>query len=160
MTHDADPFHSLHDSSFAYRLIRLPPSATLHLHTGWSVYPLCNSSFAYRLIRSPPPWLSTCICIQVIERSNMTGGTTWGRPHPPGEPCVRVWMKSTQDFGRNSNFRKNDTDDLIDTTVIGGATWQTPCNGRVHRSIVCEFELDPLNSLGEIAFGAKCDSKT
>ena len=110
VTHYADPFHSLRessfpyklirftpstilhlhtcwsvyplgDSSFAYRLIRLPPSATLHLHTGWSVYPLCNSSFAYRLIRSPPPWLCTCICIQVIERSNMTGGTPWGRPY-------------------------------------------------------------------------------
>ncbi len=68
-------------------------------------------------------------------------------------------MKSTQDFRRNSDFRENPTYDLIAGTVIGGATWRTPCNGRVHKSTVYEFELDPLNSLGEIAFGAKCDLK-
>ncbi len=69
-------------------------------------------------------------------------------------------MKSTQDFRRNSDFRENDAYDLIATTVIGGATLRTASNARVHRSIVYEFELDPLNSLGEIAFGAKCDLKT
>ncbi len=48
-------------------------------------------------------------------------------------------MKSTQDFRRNSDFRENDTHDLIATTVIGGATWWTPPNNRVHRSIVYAF---------------------
>ncbi len=69
-------------------------------------------------------------------------------------------MKSPQDFRRNSDFRENATYDLIAITVIGGATWRTPCNGRVHRSIVYEFELNPPNGLGEIEFGAKCDLKT
>ncbi len=69
-------------------------------------------------------------------------------------------MKSNQDFRRNSDFRENAVYDLIATTVIGGATWRTPFNGRAHRSIVYEFELDPLNSLGEIAFGAKWNLKT
>ncbi len=61
---------------------------------------------------------------------------------------------------RNSDFLENATYDLIATTVIGGATWQTPCNGRSHRSIVYEFELDPPYGLREIALGAKCDLKT
>ncbi len=69
-------------------------------------------------------------------------------------------MKSTLDFRRNSDFRENATYDLIATTVIGGATWRTPCNGRAHRSIVYEFELDPPYGLREIALGAKWDSKT
>ena len=93
----------------------------------------------------------------------MTGGATWERPyiytHRPGGPCVRVWMKSTQNFRRNSDFRENVTYDLIAPTVIGGATWLTPSNANVHRSIVYEFESNPPHSLGEIAFGAKCDSK-
>ncbi len=66
-------------------------------------------------------------------------------------------MKATQEFGRNSDFRENATYDLIATTVICGATWRIPFDGRAHRSIVYEFELDPLNSLEEMAFGAKCD---
>ncbi len=69
-------------------------------------------------------------------------------------------MKSTQDFRRNSDFRKNATYDLIATTMKGGATWRTPCNGRAYRSIVYELGLDPLNSLREIAFSAKCDLKS
>ncbi len=69
-------------------------------------------------------------------------------------------MKSSQDFRRNSDFRENASYDPIATTMIGGATWWTPCNDRVHRSIVYEFELNPPNGLGEIAFGAKCDLKT
>ena len=69
-------------------------------------------------------------------------------------------MKTTQDFRRNSYFRENATYDLIATTVTGGATWQTPCNGRAQRSIVYEFELDPIQSLGEITFGAKGDLKS
>ena len=67
-------------------------------------------------------------------------------------------MKSPQDSRRNSDFRENVTYDLIAPTVIGGATWRTPCNDRVYRSIVYEFESNPPDSLGEIAFGAKCDS--
>ncbi len=80
--------------------------------------------------------------------------------HQPGGHCVQVLMKSTQDFRRNSDFRENDTYDLIATTMIGGATWRTPSNARVHRSIVYEFKSNPLHSLGEIAFGAKSDLKT
>ena len=68
-------------------------------------------------------------------------------------------MKSTQDFGRYSDFCENVTYDIIAQTVIGGATWRRPCNGRVHRSLVYEFGSNPPSGFGEIAFGAKCDSK-
>ena len=39
--------------------------------------------------------------------------------------------------------------------MIGGATWSTISIARVHRSIVCEFEMNPLNDLAEIDFGAR-----
>ncbi len=56
-------------------------------------------------------------------------------------------MKSTEEFGRNSDFRENVTYDLIAPTVIGGATLWTHCycNGRVHRSIVYEFKGTRVN---------------
>ncbi len=69
-------------------------------------------------------------------------------------------MEATQGFGRSSDFRENATYDLIATTVIGGATWRISFNDRAYRSIVYEFELDPLNSLEEMAFSAKCDLNT
>ena len=58
----------------------------------------------------------------------MTSGATWDlgetlSTHQPSGPCVQVLMKSTQEFRRNSDFRENDTYDLIATTMIGGATW-------------------------------------
>ncbi len=68
-------------------------------------------------------------------------------------------MEATQELGRNSNFRENATYDLIATTVICGATWRIPFDGRAHRSIMYEFDLHPLNSLKEIE-SAKCDLKT
>ncbi len=68
-------------------------------------------------------------------------------------------MESTLDFWRNSDFCENATYDFISNTVIGGATCGIPFNGRAHRSIMYEFDLDPLNSLEEIE-SAKCDLKT
>ena len=53
-------------------------------------------------------------------------------------------MKSTdRTLGEIAIFVKNVTYDLIAPTVIGGATWQTPSNARINRSIVHEVTPNP-----------------
>ncbi len=69
-------------------------------------------------------------------------------------------MKSTQNSRRNSHFHENAHAEPVAIIVIGGATWSTTCTDKVHRSIVYDLGLNPLNVVGEIAFGAKSHLKT
>ena len=74
----------------------------------------------------------------------MTGGAIWWRPYIHTNPVDLVYqiewkplrLQEKKQFCEKCN-------NYIATTVIGCANWQTACDGRVQRSIVYTFEINP-----------------